>query len=126
MFKFEKLLVYQKALKYVERIYLVTKEFPKEEKYGLVDQLRRASVSITTNIAEGSGRYHTRDYTQFLRIARSSLHECVALLKISLDQQFITSKDYSDTYDQLEELARMISGLMNSISAKRLSEREEV
>lgn len=118
MFNFEKLEVYHKSLEFVEEVYSLTKVFPKEERFGLVDQLRRASISIVTNIAEGSGRYHQKDYIQFLRIARASVHECVALLKISLKQQFIKPEDYDELYKKLNELSRMISGLSNAVKKK--------
>ncbi|MDD5492204.1 MAG: four helix bundle protein [bacterium] len=96
MLKFENLEVYQKSLLYIQNIYEVTKIFPKDEKYGLTDQLRRASVSIAANIAEGSGRYHRKDYVQFLRMARSSAYECIALLQISLNQKYVEKQKYEN------------------------------
>ena len=112
---FEKLEVYQKTLQFVGKIYTITKTFPKEERYGLIDQLRRASVSILANIAEGSGRYHKNDMIQFLRIARSSGFECIALLQISNEQKYIVDIEYSKLYKDIQEITKMISGFINSI-----------
>ncbi|MDD5259945.1 MAG: four helix bundle protein [bacterium] len=116
MLKFEKLDVYQKSLVYVQHIYEITKVFPKDEKYGIVDQLRRASVSIPANIAEGSGRYHRKDYMQFLRMARASAYECIALLQISLNQKYLENGRYISLYSELVVITKMISGLMNKLN----------
>ena len=115
MLPFEKLEVYNKAVDYIDCIYDLIESFPKEERFGLIDQLRRASVSISTNIAEGSGRYHKKDFTQFLRMARSSAYECVALLQVSLKRKYITEESYNDLYGRVAELTKMISGLVRSL-----------
>ena len=75
MFKFEELDIWKESINYASRIYKITESFPSEEKFGLVTQLRNAVISISLNIAEGSGRYHNKDFIRFLQIAISSLYE---------------------------------------------------
>lgn len=94
-FNFEKLDVYQRALEFTDEVYRITRKFPKEEQFGLTSQLRRAAVSIVANIAEGSGRYHKRDYAQFVRMSRGSVYECVALLQISMRQNYLVREEYN-------------------------------
>ena len=76
-FGFERLDVYKKAIDFADKVYKITKNFPNNELYGITSQIRRASISVSANIAEGSGRYYKKDFIQFLRIARSSIYECV-------------------------------------------------
>ena len=71
MFKFEELDIWKESINYASRIYKITESFPAEEKFGLVTQLRNAVISISLNIAEGSGRYHNKDFIRFLQIAIS-------------------------------------------------------
>jgi len=75
-------MVYQESLELVEIVYKVTRDFPKEEVFGIVSQLRRAAVSVSLNIAEGKGRFHTKVFVQFLYQARGSLYETMTLNKI--------------------------------------------
>ena len=114
-FDFEKLDVYKKAVTFAEEIYSISKNFPKEEVYGLTSQLRRASISVSANIAEGNGRYNKRDFAQFLRIARGSIYECVPLLQISLKQSYIEEHVYDKLIANCNELAKMINGLISSL-----------
>lgn len=83
MLKFEQLDVYQKGMELIHGIYKLTRKFPAEEKFGITEQIKRAAVSIVLNIAEGNGRFHKNNYIQFLRMARSSAYEVVALLQIA-------------------------------------------
>jgi len=87
---FEGLKVYQKALEYVDFVYKTTNRFPKPETFSLTDQFRRASVSICLNIAEGSGGSKA-EFNQFLKIARRSVRECIAITEISYKQEFINT-----------------------------------
>ena len=81
-FNFEKLDVYEKSIDFVNEVYLATKSYPKEETFGLTSQFRRAAVSISVNIAEGSAKTK-RDFNRFVDVARGSVFECVAILQIS-------------------------------------------
>jgi four helix bundle protein len=113
-FDFEKLVVYQKALKYVAYVYSITKVYPKEEQYSLVDQFRRAATSICLNTAEGSGGTKL-EFKQFLKIARRSIRECVAITDISFQQGYIDVVIRKQVRASCLELSRMISGLLHSL-----------
>lgn len=114
MISFEKLNVYQDAIKLSLDIYKLVSKFPKEEKFGIIDQLRRASVSISLNIAEGSSRTK-KDFRHFLDISRGSCYELVLLLRICLELKYISSKDFEEIYPQIDNLAKRINALKNSI-----------
>ncbi len=113
-FRFEELNVYQDGLLFVDSVYNLTKSFPKDETFGLANQLKRASVSIALNIAEGSSRTK-KDFRHFLSLARGSCYECVAILSISFKRKYINSKDFDLHYDWCNKLARMISALKSSL-----------
>ena len=98
---FRDLLIWQKSIKLVTRIYEVTRSFPKEEAFGLTSQMRRCSVSIPSNIAEGHGRNSTGDYLRFLQIATGSLCELQTQLVIANNLSFFSEKEF----DTLEENA---------------------
>ena len=109
-FNFEDLQVYQKSLDFVDTVYKITSEFPKEEIYGLVSQFRRASTSIALNIAEGSGSTN-REFSRYLRISYNSLKECVVCCTIAFRQGFISEEIFKNLRSQLQEISKMISGL---------------
>ena len=113
-FDFEKLAVYQKALAFVDAVYHVTTSFPRQERFGLAGQFRRAAISIALNIAEGSGRTK-RDFLHFLRIARSSCYECAAVLHIAERQAYLSLPQRQHCTQQLVDVSKMISGLMRSL-----------
>jgi four helix bundle protein len=117
-FEFEKLDVYKKAINFAHRIYKTTKDFPQGELFGLQSQLRRASVSISSNIAEGSGRFNKKDFAQYLRIARGSNYECVPLLEISFKEAYINKIIYNELFFDCNELAKMLNGLIGSLIKK--------
>jgi four helix bundle protein len=114
-FNFENLDVYNKAIDVVSDIYLLTKRFPKEEIYGLVSQLRRAAVSIPSNIAEGSSR-GKKEFSHFIDVARGSLLECVAMLQISLKQNYINNERFDGLKNKLIDISKMLSGLKKSVN----------
>ena len=93
MFKFEELRVYQVALSLVDRIYDITQAWPKDEIFGLINQLRRAATSIVLNIAEGSSR-SKKDFSHFLNMAKGSCFECVAILRIAKNRRYINENDF--------------------------------
>lgn len=114
-FYFEKLDVYKESITLASDIYKLTKDFPKEEMYGLVSQLRRASVSVISNICEGSSRGKT-EFKRYLDIARGSIFECVGQLKISLNLGYIKIESYDCLYSDCIKLSKMVMGLKKSIS----------
>jgi len=113
-FDFENLKVYQKALEYVDFVYEMAKSFPKAEILSLTDQFKRASISICLNIAEGSGGSKV-EFNRFLKIARRSIRECVAITEISCRQKFIGDKVKQQSRNLCSELSRMINGLIKSL-----------
>ena len=113
MFDFEKFDVYIKAKQFTKEITELIASL-KGANPRLIDQLQRASISITLNIAEGAGRYSKADKKHFYTIARGSVFECVAILDILRDIGLISSSHKSELYIKLEELSKMISGLINS------------
>ena len=98
-FRFEKLEVWQLARKFVVKIYKITREFPKDELFGLISQLRRAAISIILNITEGTDRGSDIEFKRFLRMALTSLEEVISGLYISLDQNFITKSEFDYLYE---------------------------
>lgn len=114
MFSFEKLNVYQASLDLVNDIYILTQDWPKSEIFGLTGQIRRAAVSISLNIAEGSGRTK-KDFRHFLDMTRSSCQECVALLEIVRRRGFIETDEFNKFYARFTSQAMQISALKRSI-----------
>lgn len=113
--KYRKLLVYEKATALVVHVYALLKKFPKEEQYALCDQLRRAVVSIPSNIAEGMGRISDKDRAHFLEIAYGSLMEVNCQLDVATRLEYITKDELIEMDQECVELARMLSGLRASI-----------
>ena len=113
MFDFEKFEVYIKAKQLHKDIAEYLEHIPSKNSR-IIDQLFRASLSIPLNIAEGAGRYSKPDKRNFYTIARGSVFECVALIDILLDKAFLNDSQRGDYYSRLEELSKMLSGLINS------------
>ena len=114
LFPHEKLDVWQQARTLAKQVYKVTVGFPKQEQFGLVDQLRRAAVSVMSNLAEGSGRTGSRDQAHFSQMAFGSLMEVEAQLQLSLDLNFLSESDYERFRNVIHELAQRISALRSS------------
>jgi four helix bundle protein len=114
VFSFENLKVYKDSLNFTKNIYKLTKSFPKDEIFGLTSQLRRAASSVVLNIAEGSSLTKS-EFKNFLRRARGSVYECVPILAIALDTQYISKEEYKKMYESCNTLARSISALINSM-----------
>lgn len=106
------LVAWQKAMALVTEVYRVTEHFPSREIYGLTQQLRRAAVSVASNIAEGKGRDTTRDYVQFLYRARGSLLEVETQLEIARNLGFLSDAAFAAIYDQAAEAGRVLNGLI--------------
>jgi four helix bundle protein len=117
-FAFEKLLVYQKAVAFADSVCTLTKEFPRGY-FFLADQVNRAALSIATNIAEGNGRFTKPDRKNFFGIARGSVQECVPLLELAIRQKLLASDRHQEMKSRLEEIARMLSGLINGLDNQR-------
>jgi four helix bundle protein len=115
MFNFEKLDVWQRANELADLVYRVTRNFPDDERFGLTNQMRRAAVSVSSNIAEGSARSSRSDNARFLEIATGSLFEVVAQSFISRRQGFLSDPDFTMLYTSADELGRMLSGLRRSL-----------
>lgn len=113
-FDFEKLKVYKEALDLANEIYQITKQYPKEEVFGVTNQIRRAVMSIAQNIAEGSGR-SKKEFRHFLNMARTSGYECIPLLEISRRQNYIDDGEFNSLYEKCDKLVRRINALKNSI-----------
>lgn len=114
VFGYRKLIAYQKAKEVVKRTYKLLKKFPAEERYAMCDQLRRASVSVTSNIAEGVNRFSVKDKSHFIEIAYGSLMEVSSQFEIAEDLGYITTDDRKSMDLLIEEDARLLSGLLNS------------
>lgn len=112
MNSFRQLNVYIKAKELVARVYELLKKFPKEEQYALCDQLRRAVVSIPSNIAEGCGRETQKDQTHFLNIAYGSLMEIYSQLDVACDLGYITNKEFEQMEVMVNEEAKMLVGMI--------------
>ena len=114
VYSFEKLKVWQEAKKLVVDVYHLLDSFPKFEKYALCDQIRRAIVSVPSNIAEGSGRRSLKEQIHFLEIAYGSLMETYNQLKIAIDLTYITEESVEAIKPSIDAVAKMINGLSNS------------
>ena len=115
-FGYRKLIAYQKAKEVVKRTYKLLKKFPKEEQYAMCDQLRRASISITSNIAEGMNRYSVKDKNHFLEMAYGSLMEVSSQFEIAEELGYINNADRQNLDVLIDEVARLISGLQKSFA----------
>ncbi len=113
---FKDLKVWQKARVLVAEIYRNTYKFPAEELYGLRNQVRRAAVSVPSNIAEGHRRGSDKEFKQFLNIARGSLAEVETQVILSNDLKYINDAATQKLLEQVEEIGKMLNGLMNSLS----------
>lgn len=116
---YRELIVWQKAMDLVELVYQATDSFPAKEVYGLTAQIRRAAVSIPSNIAEGQGRYSTRDFLHFLSIARGSLKEVETQVLIAERLGYMDDHRRSSLLALTEEVSRVLSGLAGSLRQKK-------
>lgn len=114
VYSFEKLTVWQESKGLVKDIYRLTKEFPSEERFGLISQLRRASVSIAPYLAEGTSRKTNKDKAHFTTISFSSAMEVLNQLIISKELNFLSEKDYILVREKLEKITNMLNALRNS------------
>ena len=115
---FKDLIVWQKSMELVRAVYALSKAFPVDERYALTDQLRRAVVSIPSNIAEGSGRVSNADYGHFLSIARGSLYETMTQLQVAVDLGYIPALS-QDLELLISEVGRMLTSMLKRYGTLR-------
>ena len=115
---FEELIIWQEARKFANNIYRLTKKYPQEELYGLTSQMRRAAVSVMSNIAEGFDRRTTKEFISFLVIARASVSEVQNDLYISLDLNYIDNEDFKDYYNHAQKIGKLINGLITYLKSQ--------
>ncbi len=115
-FRFEKLEVWKDAKEFVTEVYSTTSKFPSSERFGLVDQTRRASVSIVLNIAEGSTRGWDADFRRYLKMAQGSINEVVTGFYIALDLKLLSQGAFDKIYEQALRLNGKLSALIKKVS----------
>lgn len=113
------LIVWQKGIALAKLIYALTKDFPNEEKFGLVSQMRRASVSVPSNIAEGQARHPTGEFIQFISHAEGSVAELDTQLHLAAELGFATTEQAAPCFDLLGDLRRMLNGLRRKLAESR-------
>jgi four helix bundle protein len=116
MHNYKELKVWQKARELVKFIYILTKKFPREELYGITSQMRRAAISISSNIAEGSGHSSKKDFIRFLEFSYSSASELETQLILSFDLEFISENELKDGSAMISEIQKMLKGLIDSLN----------
>ena len=112
----EDLEVFKRSHNLALRIYKLTEMFPQSEKFGLISQMRRASASIATNLIEGSHRLSSKEFRQFASISRGSVGELKYHLLLSRDLGYLPEEDHSHLRNELEEISKMLNGLIKSLS----------
>ncbi|MSU65593.1 MAG: four helix bundle protein [Opitutus sp.] len=115
MLNFEKLDVWHKSIALAAVVYVLTKRFPADERFGLTNQMRRAAVSISSNIAEGCSRGSKADFRRFIEIATGSAFEVVSQARIAQQQRLLSTTDHDQLYQAALEIVRMLSGLRDSL-----------
>ncbi len=114
-FRFESLEIWRLAVKYASKVYDVTDSFPQKEVFGLTQQIKRAAVSVSLNIAEGSGRDSNKDFKRFLGMAVSSIFEVVSGFAIALDREYVTKRNDQEIYNDSEVLAKKINSFRSTL-----------
>ncbi len=114
----ERLKLWRRAIDFVVRLYGLTTSFPKEEKFGLTSQIRRAAVSVPANIAEGAGRFSDKEFLHFLSNAQGSASELSTELLIARELGYLSQRDYGEANDELDHIGRMIVGLSQKVKTR--------
>jgi four helix bundle protein len=117
-FSFEKLEVWQNSRVFVKAVYLIINKLPYEEKFAICNQLRRASVSVSSNIAEGSSRFSPKDQIRFIEIAYGSLIETYCQLKLCIDLDYVSETEIEECKNIIFQISRQLSSLKKSIQSK--------
>ncbi|PIW68832.1 MAG: four helix bundle protein [Candidatus Omnitrophica bacterium CG12_big_fil_rev_8_21_14_0_65_42_8] len=113
--QFKNLKVWQKGMELVKQVYAITRQFPKDEQFGLTSQMRRAAVSVPANIAEGKGRYHKKEYIQFLYMARGSIYEIMTLIEMAQGLRYFPEIESKKLLELSSEITAMLNGLIQAI-----------
>lgn len=121
MVNVQELKVWQASRELTKKIYLASKNFPTFEQFGLTAQIRRAAVSVVSNISEGHDRGTSKEFIHFLRISRGSVAEIQAQLIVALDIGYLSEEDYKELNELSIEIHKMLNGLIKSISKKLTS-----
>jgi four helix bundle protein len=119
MFNFEKLDTWKKAVALADQVYRASRSFPTDEKFGLTNQIRRAAVSISSNLAEGCSRSSKADFARFVEIAAGSAFEVASQAIIARNQGYLSESDFRNLQDSALEITRMLSGLWQSLQANK-------
>lgn len=120
MHNFRNLKIWQKSIELTTEIYILTSKFPDKEKFGLISQINRCSVSIPSNIAEGSGRKSEKEFEHFLNIAISSSYELETQLTISKNINILNENEYIEIILKIEEIQKMIQGFKKTINKQKI------
>ncbi len=115
----ERLKLWRRAVDLVVRLYALTTSFPKEERFGLTSQIRRAAVSVPANIAEGAGRQSDKEFLYFLSNAQGSASELATEILIARELGYLSQRDYAEANDELGHIGRMLVGLSQKIKTRR-------
>ena len=115
-FYFEKLDVWQNARIFVKDIYVITADYPADEKFGVIIQIRRAAMSVSANIAEGMSRNTNKDKARFLNLSYSSAMEVINFLVLSIDLGYLKENDYINLRDQLEKITNQLQALSRKVN----------
>ncbi len=118
-FRFEGLDVWKRAVELAGQVYELTKKLPRTEQFGLIDQIRRAAVSVSANIAEGSARDTEKDFAHFLNISRGSLFELVSHFEVAVRLGYLAKSDVTEIKSEATEIVKMLSGLRKHILARQ-------
>jgi four helix bundle protein len=118
MSNFKKLLIWQKSMSLITKIYISTNNFPKEEAFGLTSQIRRSSISIPSNIAEGFGRESNKDFLRFLNISIGSLFEMQTQLEIAKNISYLNEDEFNNLYEDSREVERMLVSFINKLKER--------
>lgn len=118
VFAFEKLKVWEETRILIKMVYSITKNFPKDEQFGLVNQIRRAVISVGSNLVEGTGRTSSKDQAHFYQLSYSSLMEVLSQLIVSKDLNYIEEEKYLETRSQIESVSFLLNQLRKSTFTK--------
>ncbi len=120
MRNYQNLEVWKVSMQLIKEIYLLTKAFPKEELFGFTSQIKRASVSVSANIAEGLGRQYKKDTLQFLHISRGSLYELETLMNVAVMVEIINMEQFEKVIKMIDETIRLLSGFITYVEKAAL------